>query len=110
VETLLMQEIDLDSFAAAHAAGGLVIDVREPEEYVDGHVPGARLMPLSRLGALAADVPGGQPVYVICASGNRSKAGAGLLAQRGIEAYSVAGGTGGWADAGRPLVAGVHER
>jgi rhodanese-related sulfurtransferase len=109
LEALPMQEIDLDSFAAAHAAGGFVIDVREPDEYVDGHVPGARLMPLSRLGALA-DVPGGQRVYVICASGNRSKAGAGLLVQRGIEAYSVAGGTGGWAATGRPIVTGVHER
>ena len=105
-----MQEIDLDSFAAAHAAGGLVIDVREPEEYVDGHVPGARLMPLSRLGALATDLPGGQPVYVICASGNRSQAGAGLLARRGVEAYSVAGGTSGWARTGRPIVVGVHAR
>ena len=110
VETVLMHEIDLDSFAAAHAAGGLVIDVREPDEYIDGHVPGARLMPLSRLGALAPDAPNGQPVYVICASGNRSKAGAGLLAQRGIEAYSVAGGTGGWARTGRPIVTGAHER
>ena len=55
VETVLMHEIDLDSFAAAHAAGGYVIDVREPDEYVDGHVPGARLMPLSRLSALAAE-------------------------------------------------------
>ena len=105
-----MREIDLDSFATAHASGGFVIDIREPDEYVDGHVPGARLMPLARLGALAAEVPSGQPVYVICASGNRSKAGAGLLAQRGIEAYSVAGGTGGWAGTGRPLVAGVDER
>ena len=43
-----MQEIDLDSFATAHAAGGYVIDVREPDEYVDGHVPGARLVPLAR--------------------------------------------------------------
>ena len=105
-----MHEIDLDSFATAHAAGGIVVDVREREEYVAGHVPGARLMPLSRLGALAAEVPGGQPVYVICASGNRSKAGAGLLAQRGIEAYSVAGGTGGWARTGRPIVTGTNER
>ena len=105
-----MQEIDLDSFATAHAAGGFVIDIREPDEYVDGHVPGARLMPLSRLGVLAADVPSEQPVYVICASGNRSKAGAGLLAQRGIAAYSVAGGTGGWARTGRPIVTGIHER
>jgi rhodanese-related sulfurtransferase len=107
---LLMQEIDLDSFAAAHAAGGYVIDVREPDEYVDGHVPGARLMPLDRLGTLVTEVPSGQRVYVICASGNRSKAGAGLLQQRGIEAYSVAGGTGGWARTGRPIVVGVHER
>ena|ERR1051326_1536626 len=105
-----MQEIDLDRFAAAHAAGGYVIDVREPDEYVDGHVPGARLMPLSRLGALASDVPAGQPVYVICATGNRSKAGAGLLAQRGHEAYSVAGGTSGWARTGRPVVTGAHAR
>lgn len=105
-----MYEIDLDSFAAAHAAGGFVIDVREPDEYVDGHVPGARLMQLWRLGALAPEVPNGQPAYVICASGNRSKAGAGLLAQRGIEAYSVAGGTGGWTRTGRPIVTGAHER
>ncbi len=105
-----MREIDLDSFVAAHAAGGFVADVREPDEYVDGLVPRERLMPLARLGVLAAEVPSGQPVYVICAPGNRSKAGAGLLAQRGHEAYSVAGGTGGWARTGRPIVTGVHER
>ena len=105
-----MQEIDLDAFAAAYATGGYLIDVREAEEYLDGHVPGARLMPLSRLSALAAEVPSGQPVYVICASGNRSKAGAELLAQRGIETYSVTGGTSGWAHTGRPLVTGAHER
>lgn len=104
-----MHEIDLDSFAAAHAAGCYVIDVREPDEYTDGHVPGARLVPLAQLGAVG-DIPSEQPVYVICASGNRSKAGAGLLAQRGFNAYSVAGGTGGWMRAGRPIVVGARAR
>jgi rhodanese-related sulfurtransferase len=99
-------EIDLDRFAVEHAAGELVIDVREPEEYATGHVPGARLMPLMRLAAMADDLPAGRPIYVICASGNRSKAGTGLLRARGLDAYSVAGGTGGWAAAGRAVVTG----
>ena len=34
-----MREVDLLAFAAAHASGAMVIDVREPEEYVSGHVP-----------------------------------------------------------------------
>ena len=105
-----MHEIVLDSVATAHAAGGFVIDVREPDEYVVGHVPGARLVPLARVASSLDDLPRSRPVYVICASGNRSKAGAGLLAQRGIEAYSVAGGTGGWARTGRPIVTGTRER
>ncbi len=105
-----MHEIDLGAFAAAHAAGGYVIDVREPDEYLTGHVPGAKLVPLARVGAFAADASCGQPIFVICASGNRSKAAAGLLAQRGCEAYSVVGGTSAWAQAGHPLKLGYHER
>ena len=41
-----MSEVDLEAFAAAHADGATVIDVREPGEYVGGHVPGAVLMPM----------------------------------------------------------------
>jgi rhodanese-related sulfurtransferase len=101
-----MLEVDLDAFAIAHADGALVIDVSEPAEYRDGHVPGATLMPLARLASLATDLPADQPIYVICASGNRSKAAAGLLRDRGLDAWSVAGGTGRWAAAGRAVVTG----
>ena len=38
-------EVDRDTFTAAHADGALVIDAREPSEYVGGHVPGAWLRP-----------------------------------------------------------------
>jgi rhodanese-related sulfurtransferase len=104
-----MREVDQGGFAAAHAGGAIVIDVREPEEYVAGHVPGARLVPLARLAQVRDDLPRDRPVYVICASGNRSKAGASLLAGAGVDAYSVAGGTGAWMRAGRSIVHGTRE-
>lgn len=52
-----MLEMDPDAFAAAHAAGGYVIDVREDYEHVAGHVPGARLTPLSHLGSIVTRLP-----------------------------------------------------
>jgi rhodanese-related sulfurtransferase len=103
-----MQEVDQATFAAAHADGAVVIDVREPNEYVSGHVPGAQLVPLGQLPTQAGGLPRKDAVYVICASGNRSLAAADYLARRGVKAYSVAGGTGAWVRAGRPVVRGMR--
>jgi rhodanese-related sulfurtransferase len=103
-----MREVDQTVFVAAHRDGAVVIDVREPAEYVSGHVPGADLVPLSRLGSSVADLPRGVPVYVVCASGNRSLAAADFLARSGIDAWSVAGGTGAWQRSGHPVVYGTH--
>ena len=75
-----MREVDLAAFADAHRAGAMVIDVCEPFEYVTGHVPGAALVPLGHLPSRTADLPRTAPVYVICASGNRSLAAADFLA------------------------------
>ncbi len=104
-----MLEVDLDAFAAARAGGALVIDVREPYEYASGHVPGARLVPLASLPSHAAGLPGDQPVYLICATGNRSLTAARYLARRGMDARSVAGGTSRWRARGLPVVAGRAE-
>lgn len=103
-----MREVDQTAFLAAHGAGAVVIDVREPWEYVAGHVPGAALMPMSRLTSHVAQLPRGVPVYLICASGNRSLAAADFLVGAGIDAWSVAGGTGAWTRAGRPVVHGTR--
>ncbi len=103
-----MREVDLARFAAAHRDGAMVIDVREPFEYVAGHVPGADLVPMNQLPARTAELPRDVPVYVICASGNRSLAAADDLARAGVDAWSVAGGTTGWARAGHPVIRGVH--
>ena len=105
----MVREVDQRTFAAAHAAGDYVIDVREPFEYVAGHVPGARLIPLDRLPRHLAGLPAGEPIYVICASGGRSATAAEFLTQRGINARSVAGGIREWAASGRPVVRGAEE-
>lgn len=104
----MVPEIDLATFASAHADGAFVLDVREPSEYVAGHVPGARLLPLAQVHARIGDLPKGEPVYVICASGTRSKTAASWLRAAGIDAIAVAGGTGSWAGQGRPVVTGAH--
>jgi hypothetical protein len=70
----MIREVDVQEFAAAQRRGALVVDVREPSEYVDGHVPGAQLVPLGSLAARVDELPRDDRVYVICASGNRSRA------------------------------------
>ena len=54
-------EVDLDTFAAAHAAGSVVLDVRNPDEYEEAHVPGAVLIPLSELSARQGEIPDASP-------------------------------------------------
>ncbi|MFF7639826.1 rhodanese-like domain-containing protein [Streptomyces canus] len=105
----MAREVTQEAFAAAWTDGALVIDVREADEYAAGHVPGARLMALRTVPARCGELPTDRPVFVICASGNRSKTAADWMNSRGVDAYSVTGGTGAWARAGRPVAAGSHE-
>jgi rhodanese-related sulfurtransferase len=102
----ILPEVDLDTFASAHGAGAAVIDVREPVEYLDGHVPGARLVPMSQLASRLHEVTTDETVYVVCASGNRSGAMTRLLRHHGVDAVNVRGGTKGWVRSGRPVTSG----
>lgn len=102
-----MQEVDLSQFEAAQAAGGFVVDVRQPHEYEEGHVPGAYLIPLAQVAARLSEIPTDQTIYVICASGVRSLTAARTMAAAGRDACSVAGGTVGWARGGLPLATGA---
>jgi rhodanese-related sulfurtransferase len=104
---IMVREMDVRAFAAAHRDGAVVVDVRQAHEYVSGHVPGATLMPMGTVRDHLRDLPGGRPVYVICATGRRSLIAASWMISAGIEAWSVAGGTTAWADAGGPLVTGA---
>jgi rhodanese-related sulfurtransferase len=83
---------------------GILVDVREPDEWRGGHAAGARHIPLGELSLRAAELPRDQDIYLICASGNRSKVAATLLGRAGFASpASVRGGTASWARAGLPL-------
>jgi len=101
-----MREVDIDQFAQAHAEGATVVDVREANEYVGGHVAGAELIPMGYLPSQMARFSKDDPIYLICRSGNRSLAMADLLINAGYDARSVAGGTVAWQRSGRPVVEG----
>ena len=82
----------------------VLVDVRSPEEFASGHVPGARNIPLESLGArmdTLAEYKSGD-VYVICQSGRRSSHAADQLSAAGFHAVNVRGGTGAWMGAGLP--------
>jgi len=83
-----------------------VIDVRSPGEFAAGHVPGAHNIPLDQLGralpTLRAVAEHGKLAF-ICASGNRSTSACQQVADAGIHAATLTGGTSAWAQAGKPL-------
>lgn len=99
-------ETDVATLAAAHASGAAVLDVRQPDEYTEGHVPGAVLIPLGELADRRGEIPAGDPLYVVCAAGGRSLTAVAALVDAGYAAVSVAGGTNGWIEAGHPVVTG----
>jgi len=81
-----------------------LLDVREPWEYQEGHVPGAQLIPLGELEQRVKEVPRDRPVLAICHSGQRSLAAAGYLQQLGYPSVSnVDGGTAAWIQRGYPV-------
>lgn len=105
-----MKTCDLSHLSGAYANGATVVDVREPHEYVRGHVPGAVLIPLGELPDRTDELPKRSPVYVICASGKRSRTGAAILEAAGYDAISVDGGTDGWISEGHEYVTGPRMR
>lgn len=91
---------DLDTWLAD---GAKVVDVREPWEFANGHVPGAVNIPLGSLPDHLDEV--GEPVVLVCRSGARSaQAATYLMNQAGLSRVAnLLGGTDGWVSIGNPL-------
>lgn len=100
-------EVTVEQALSIREAGAFVLDVRQPEEWLDHHIPGSTLIPLGDLPARLAEVPRDQEILVVCRSGNRSAEGRDILLQAGYESVtSMAGGLTQWRSAGYPTVSG----
>lgn len=74
-------------------AGAVLVDVRTPEEYRDGHVPGSINVPLQQIEDIELEVAEkNTPLYVYCRSGARSRQAAALLKEMGYEDVHNIGG------------------
>ena len=90
----------------------LVVDVRETDEYVGGHLPEARNIALGqlddRLGEL--DKFKDAPLILVCQTGARSSGACGKLAKQGFaKVYNLSGGINAWREAGLPLKKGARK-
>jgi rhodanese-related sulfurtransferase len=85
------------------AAGEIgVLDVREPDEWQAGHIPGARWIPLGDLDVRFGELDQTREWVCVCHLGQRSALAAGLLAEEGFRAANLAGGMAAWEQQGLP--------
>jgi rhodanese-related sulfurtransferase len=104
---MAIAEITVDELETQLSAGGRLIDVREPAEYDEAHVPGAVLVPLATVPDHVDAFRGDGPTYVICRTGGRSMRACEFVAEHGIDVVNVAGGTMAWITSGREYATGT---
>jgi len=103
----LPREISVAEASTMRDSGAFILDVREPDEWNAGHIPGATLIPLGELASRVNEVPKDQEVVVVCRSGNRSQQGRDILLSAGFtQVTSMAGGLNQWSAAGLETVSG----
>jgi len=103
----LPTEISVAEASAGRDGGAFILDVREPDEWDEYHIPGATLIPLGELSARASELPSGRDIIVVCRSGNRSAEGRDILLAAGFtRVTSMAGGMVDWRAAGYATVSG----
>ena len=71
--------------------GAVLLDVRERDEYAQGHIPGGVNLPLSELEEGAASLDKDAPLFVYCLSGGRSSRAAAMLKAMGFTVKDIGG-------------------
>ncbi|MEI5993098.1 rhodanese-like domain-containing protein [Candidatus Enterococcus mansonii] len=93
----MYKSIMIDEFEQLEKRNDLaIIDVREEDEYVSGHIKGAKNMPLSNLQETAETLDKNQPYYIICLSGGRSQMASEHFSSLGYDVTNVMGGMSAW--------------
>ena len=103
----LPSEISVSEALAKRDSGAFILDVRQPEEWNEAHIPDSTLIPLDQLPNRINELPKDQEIVVVCRSGNRSAQGRDILLAAGFtDSTSMAGGLNQWKAAGYPTVSG----
>ena len=85
----------------------VVVDVRQPEEYREGHIAGSKLIPLGELAKRANELPKNKEIICVCASGSRSHSATKMLIDAGFTAINMNGGMFTWQRSGLPVKKGT---
>jgi rhodanese-related sulfurtransferase len=101
--------VDPELLAARLAGDGVVVlDVRDHDEFEDGHVPESVHIPYGQLLDRLAELPRDRPIATICSGGKRSGLAASILQREGFDrvVHVAHGGVGTWQDLGHPVERG----
>ena len=86
-------QIDLEAvLAAPPEERPLLVDVRTPQEFSQGHIPGALNIPVDELRARLAEFPRDRPIAIYCQVGQRGYLATRILQQAGLSAANIGGG------------------
>lgn len=101
----LPQGIDVDTAVALQERDDVfMLDVREQEEYDQGHIPGVILIPMDQVPYRLSEIPTDKTVIVTCRGGNRSGQVTEFLRERGYkQVHNMEGGILAWQQAGYPV-------
>ena len=84
----------------------LVLDVRQPGEFRQMRISGAKLIPLNELGKRIKELPTNREIVCVCASGSRSGSASKMLMKAGYKVSDMRGGMLAWHRAGLPIQKG----
>jgi len=90
--------------AAASADDNVLLDVREHDEWMSGHIPGAIHIPMGELMSRVGELDRGKRIVCICRSGGRSARITMWLGQQGFDAVNMTGGMHAWASGHHQVV------
>jgi len=100
-------EINVEQAYKKYQQNAFILDVRQPEEWNERHIPNATLIPLDQLAQRVNELPRDREIVVVCRSGNHSRESTLILLENGFrQVSSMAGGINDWAAKGYPLVQG----
>lgn len=105
-QSLQVENLSVDAFEEIIKEGGVILDVRTPQEVSKGHIPNASTINFydADFAQKAQLIQKDKAVYVYCRSGGRSAKAARILSQQGqAKVYNLLGGFGAWQSAGNKI-------